>query len=308
MLRATPRLFATTVIAGALCACSSPDGRAPDGAGDSDVDPAASDDAGFDSTGRDGGAGVEPGDAGAGADGDGSDVTSGPPSPDSGSAPDECFGHVDCFSGIWTCVDGVVRRTLSGPVDCRDWTGECPWVEEYACEGACADGDAYAMEPAEALLCAGRAHSPPGDHCLSDDGCVPRPTRYDEDGRIVVDYLVCDHRAERCAAGEPPPALDFGAPCDTRLAGRAEGGTRVAESRDCELRTCVDRWDDSSDCLRVGCSRRCQLDRDCPLGARCELEVEEEDADPLFPWPGACVPAAPFPSDDPWVCVPTGSP
>lgn len=212
--------------------------------------------------------------------------------------------HYDCLGDWYVCVDGRVRFSWSTPVSCSDWTGECPWEEAFVCERGCVDDPMPTPEPGVALHCAGHPWSEPGDRCFSDAGCVPRPTEY-VDGQVVVDYLRCSH--EVCSVAEPPALRDDGAPCETTIESAPNGSVQLEESRACDSRICALQYDPDAECLRQGCTRLCEDDRSCPLGWRCEFDVDDRHDD-VVPdsWHttfGVCLPGVVGSVPATWACT-----
>ncbi len=181
--------------------------------------------------------------------------------------------HYDCFGGA-TCRDGVVFQHSRGARPCGpgvDYSNACGEPREvYRCEEGCAlSSSTYAPIGSEAHdLCNEFQRAAEGDLCESDSDCTGNAV--DIDGERVTTYLRCEGATPSepgtCVLTDPPEIADFLATCSLTEASEA----RPVYTSECSGDICLTEWDEEAGCLRQGCSKSCNFDSECPLGAFCE--------------------------------------
>ncbi len=194
--------------------------------------------------------------------------------------------HYDCFTEL-SCSDGVVYFIEGGPIPCdvEDPDALCQPDEVGTCERGCStaeDQEYWDFNPYGEdedwwrVACEEGRPKEAGDPCESDEHCEPTPGEaVTEDGESTFrnTYLTCDEDAGECVEGEAPVVPDFRSWCGLEGLDVPDDGarttTRSAPASGCELGWCIVVGLGDSEEVCQGCTSTCEVDSDCPQGARC---------------------------------------
>lgn len=200
----------------------------------------------------------------------------GPGQPDAPQRPDgqpqQCY--FECFEQ-YTCADGVATEfpSASRLVDCSAPLGTCPQGLQVACARGCrADLQGpyfpHGYDDTPAIMCEENRPKQVGDPCVDESGCRPEVATWDAQDVVTNVYLRCDVGAGRCVVRDPPVVPDWLAHCGLVDDGQPGDAFGAKPTTACAGGWCL--YEETSTCVKQGCTITCTSDGECPPGAVCQ--------------------------------------